>query len=170
MDDSTTTGDFADLLEANRRYAATADVAGFDGIARAGVAMVTCMDSRIDPLAMLGLSHGDAKILRTPGGHVTPDTVVGCVLGVHLLGVQRIMVVPHTRCAMASGTDEEILDRVRQASGLEPEGFVPGADPDQLGRLRADLQLLREHPLLAGRATVAGFLYDVDSGLLTEVA
>ena len=97
-------GEFDDLLTANRRYASTFDEGGFDGIAHAGVLVITCMDSRIEPLAMLGLKLGDAKILRTPGGRVTPDALVGCILGVHLLHVERIMVIPHTRCAVAAGT------------------------------------------------------------------
>ena len=90
---------------------------GFDGIAHAGVAMVTCMDSRIEPLEMIGLRVGDAKILRTPGGRVTPDALVGCVLGVHLLGVKRILVVPHSRCAMASGEDSDVVARVLASTG-----------------------------------------------------
>ena len=93
---------FEDLLAANRTYAETFALSGFDGVAHAGVAVVTCMDSRIDPLGMLGLTPGDAKIFRNPGGRVTAAALEALVLGVHLLNVQRILVVPHTRCAMAS--------------------------------------------------------------------
>ena len=75
--------------------------------------MVTCMDSRIEPLEMIGLEVGDAKIIRTPGGRLTQDALIGCILGVHLLGVNRILVVPHTRCAMASGDDADIVARPR---------------------------------------------------------
>ena len=85
-----------------------ADDHHFDGMARAGVLMLTCMDSRIEPLGMIGLEIGDAKILRTPGAHLTPDALIGCILGVHALNVNRIMVVTHTRCAMASDTDHII--------------------------------------------------------------
>ena len=94
--------DFDDLLAANAEYASRFDGGNFDGVAHAGVAIVTCMDSRIDPLNMLGLDHGDAKIFRNPGGRVTPQALEALVLGVHLLNVRRILVVPHTRCAMAS--------------------------------------------------------------------
>ena len=87
-----------------RRTPTTFDLGGFDGVAHAGVAIVTCMDSRIDPLRMLGLQPGDAKIFRNPGGRVTPQALEALVLGVHLLDVDRILVVPHTRCAMASST------------------------------------------------------------------
>ena len=98
------TDPFADLLDANARYAESFDLAGFDGIAHAGVAVVTCMDSRIDPLGLLGLRPGDAKILRNPGGRVNEQALKALVLGVNLLGVERILVVPHTRCAMASAS------------------------------------------------------------------
>ena len=79
--------DFEDLLAANRTYAHTHDLAGFDGIAHAGIAVVTCMDSRIDPLGMLGLKPGDAKIFRNPGGRVTSNALEALVLAVHLYPV-----------------------------------------------------------------------------------
>ena len=94
--------DFADLLAANQRYAAANQILGFDGVAHAGVAVVTCMDSRIEPLQMLGLRAGDAKIFRNPGGRVTSNALEALVLSVHLLNVNRILIVPHTRCAMAA--------------------------------------------------------------------
>ena len=160
--------DFEDLLTVNLRYAASAPK-NFDGIAHAGIAVVTCMDSRLQPLEMLGLFVGEAKILRTPGGHVTPDAVVGCVLGVNLLEVNRILVISHSRCAMASGDDDEIRARVAKASGRDASVLIPDADPDQAGRLRRDVETLAQHPLISGRAVVGGFHYDVDTGLLVQV-
>lgn len=162
-------GAFEDLLKANDAYAENFSEGGFDGVAKAGVAMITCMDSRIEPLGMLGLKLGDAKILRTPGGRVTPDALVGCILGVHLLGVERIMVVPHTRCAMASGTDAEIADKIVETTRTDLRGMTIGANPDQQVTLDFDVRLLRQHPALVGRATVGGFIYDVDSGKLQQV-
>ena len=96
------TDSFDDLLAANREYASTHELSGFDGIAHAGVAVVTCMDSRIDPLRLVGLKPGDAKIFRNPGGRVTDAALEALVLGVHLLGVKRILIIPHTRCATPS--------------------------------------------------------------------
>jgi len=160
--------DFDDLLAANARYAADFSDGGFDGKAHAGVCVVTCMDSRIEPLAMLGLKLGDAKILRTPGGRITPDALVGCILAVHLLNAERIMVVPHTRCAMGSGDDAAIAAKVQEATGVDVRGMVLGSTPDQEAGLRYDVNLLRTHPLIAGRATVGGFIYDVDTGALTQ--
>ena len=162
------TGDFDDLLAANERYATQAP-RGFDGIAHAGIAVVTCMDSRLQPLEMLGLFLGEAKILRTPGGRVTPDALIGCVLGAHLLHVDRILVIAHTRCAMASGSDAQIRERILNATGADLGDLTIGATTDQEGALAEDVQLLRAHPVLAGRVAVGGFLYDVDSGLLRQL-
>jgi carbonic anhydrase len=111
---------FDDLLAANRHYAKTDfGTGGFDGIAHAGVAIVTCMDSRIDPLRLLGLEPGDAKIFRNPGGRVNANALEALVLGVHLLGVERILIVPHTRCAMASNSESELRERVGQSAGQD---------------------------------------------------
>lgn len=162
-------GDFDDLLASNRDYSSAFTESGFDGIAHAGVAVITCMDSRIEPLAMLGLKLGDAKILRTPGGRVTPDATVGCIMGVHLLEVDRIMVIPHTRCAAASGTDREIAEKILEKTSVDVRGMTLGANPDQDLTLDFDVRFLRAHPLIKGRASVGGFIYDVDSGLLTQV-
>lgn len=160
---------FEDLLEANRAYAAATDVSGFDGIAKAGVAVVTCMDSRIEPLRMIGLGLGDAKIFRNPGGRVTAPAHEALILAVHLLNVTRILIVPHTRCAMSSSTEQELRDRISASSGTSAawQGFH--VVTDQVAALRADLAAVRSHPLIAGRAIVGGFIYDVDTGLLRPV-
>ena len=160
--------DFSDLLAANRDFAASADLGGFDGIAKSGVAIVTCMDSRIEPLKMLGLSHGDAKIFRNPGGRVTPQALEALVLGVHLLNVQRVLVVPHTRCAMASASEEELRVKVGESAGTDASWQSFGVVTDQLDQLRQDVAKVRTHPLIGERAKVGGFLYDVDTGLLTQ--
>ena len=160
---------FDDLLAANERFAADFDLAGFDGVARAGVAMVTCMDSRIDPLRMVGLRPGDAKIFRNPGGRVTPQALEALVLGVHVLGVERILVIPHTRCAMASSTERELRARVGESAGVDASWQRFGVIHDQVDALRQDVAAVRTHPLIGDRALVGGFLYDVDTGRLKQV-
>lgn len=159
---------FDDLLAANRRYAETAP-RGLEGVARAGVAIVTCMDSRLDPLPMLGLELGDAKVIRTPGAHVTRDALNGCILAVNLLKANRVLVIAHTKCAMASCDDDEMRERVAVASGRNADNLSVGADPNQIDHLRDDVARLRNHRLIADRAEVAGFLYDVDTALLRPV-
>jgi len=161
---------FEDLLAANRDYAETFELGGFDGVAHAGVAMVTCMDSRIDPLRMVGLRPGDAKIFRNPGGRVTPQALEALVLGVHLLNVHRILVVPHTRCAMASATLAELRERVGESAGQDASWQSFGVVTDQKAALAEDVRSVRSHPLIPDTVAVGGFLYDVDTGLLDPVA
>ena len=162
------TDPFEDLLAANRRFAETFALSGFDGVAHRGVALVTCMDSRIDPLGMLGLAPGDAKIFRNPGGRVTQAALEALVLGVHLLNVRRILVVPHTRCAMASATLEELRERVGRSAGQDASWQTFGVVEDQESALEDDVRIVRAHPLIPESVEVGGFLYDVDTGLLSR--
>jgi carbonic anhydrase len=163
------TDPFADLLEANERYAETFELAGFDGVAHAGVAVVTCMDSRIDPLGMVGLRPGDAKMFRNPGGRVTDQALKALVLGANLLNVRRILVVPHTRCAMASASEADLRERVTTASGRDASWETFGAVEDQEAALRDDVARVRAHPLIPDSVAVGGFLYDVDTGRLKRL-
>jgi carbonic anhydrase len=161
---------FDDLLEANRKFADTFTLKGFDGVAHAGVAIVTCMDSRIDPLGMLGLHPGDAKIFRNPGGRVTEQALEALVLGAHLLNVNRILVIPHTKCAMASSTLEELRRRVGHSAGQDASWQTFGVVSDQEAALADDVRKVRSHPLIPDSVEVGGFLYDVDTGLLDRRA
>ena len=160
---------FDDLLAANREFAASFDLSGFDGVAHAGIAIITCMDSRIDPLGMLGLKPGDAKIFRNPGGRVTPQALEALVLGVHLLRVERILVIPHTRCAMASASLEEVRERVGESAGQDVSWQHFGMVEDQVAALRDDVHVVQSHPLIPDSVAVGGFRYDVDTGLLERL-
>ncbi len=127
------------------------------------------MDSRIDPLGMLGLRPGDAKILRNPGGRVTDQALGALVLGVNLLGVDRVLVIPHTRCAMATATESQLREQISEASGQDASGETVGAVEDQVAALREDVARVRAHPLIAASVAVGGFLYDVDTGRLSQL-
>jgi carbonic anhydrase len=162
-------GPFDDLLSANRAYRATFSHGGFDGEARAGVAIVTCMDSRIEPLGMVGLGPGDAKIFRNPGGRVTPQALTAIVLGVHLLKVERVLVIPHTRCAMACPDEKVLQDRLSESAGTDCSWLPLGTVPDQEKALREDVHTVRTHPLVPQRVHVGGFMYDVDTGELRHI-
>ena len=169
-DSSTRATGFDDLIAANQRYAETEfTTGGFDGIAHAGVAIVTCMDSRIDPLRLVGLKPGDAKIFRNPGGRVTLNALEALVLGVHLLGVERVLIVPHTRCAMASSSEQELRERVGASAGQDASWQGFHVVTDQRTALAADVAAVRSHPLIPDTVKVGGFLYDVDSGLLEQL-
>ncbi len=160
---------FNDLLEANRAYARTFGLKGFDGVARAGVAVVTCMDSRIDPLGMLGLRPGDAKIFRNPGGRVTDQALEALVLGVHLLGVRRILVIPHTRCAMAKSTEAELHQQIGASAGMDATWQRFHVIEDPVAALTEDVARVRTHPLIPENIEVGGFIYDVGTGLVEQV-
>lgn len=159
---------FEDLLNANREFATDFAFGGFDGIAKAGVAIVTCMDSRIDPLRMIGLQAGDAKIFRNPGGRVTEAALEAIVLGVHLLNVDRVLVVPHTRCAVASNTEEVLRERVAESAGTDVTWQRFHVIEDQVATLGLDVHRVRSHPLVPDSVQVGGFVYDVDTGLLEQ--
>jgi carbonic anhydrase len=160
---------FDDLLAANQTFAAGFTLSGFDGLARAGVAMVTCMDSRIDPLGMIGLQPGDAKILRNPGGRVTASVLIALVVAANLLEVERILIVEHTRCAMASATEHELKVRLSDAAGVDASWLTVDVITDQAATIAADVAKVRAHPLIRSSVEIGGFLYDVDTGLLTTV-
>jgi len=162
-------GAFDDVLAANDAYASTFIDTGKPGQAARGLAVVTCMDSRIDPLSMLGLEKGDAKILRNAGGRVTDDVLRTLVLATHLLGVERVMVVEHTECKMASATDAEVHAAILESSGVDTRSLEFRTMSDQLATLREDVQRVRSSPYLPQGTTAAGFLYDVRSGRLSEV-
>lgn len=162
-------GPFDDLIAANKAFADDFDLGGFDGIAHAGVAIVTCMDSRIDPLRMVGLSHGDAKIFRNPGGRVTDAALEALVLGAHLLGVKRVLIAPHTRCAMASASEAELRERVSASSGQDAIWQRFHVVDDQRRALAEDVARVNSHPLIPDDVHVAGFLFDVDTGLLNRI-
>src|SRR3954469_1842902 len=127
---------FDDLLDANKRYRAEFHDSGIAGSAAKGIAVLTCIDSRIDPLALLGLQVGDAKIIRNAGARVTDDALRSLVLAVNLLGVNRICVVAHTECAMVGTTDEALRERIGELSGADAGEWEFLSSTDQLASLR----------------------------------
>ena len=158
------TRDFADLLAANEAYAARFTSADLPGHASRGLAVVTCMDARIEPLPMLGLSAGDATVLRNAGGRVTDDVLRTLVLATHLLGVDRVVVVQHTDCRMAKVTDEQAHAAILEASGTDTRSLEFHTIPDQLLTLERDVQRIRSSPYLPADLAVVGCVYDVTSG------
>lgn len=157
---------FDDLLAANQRYRSEFRDSGLQGVAARGLAVLTCIDSRIDPLAMLGLEPGDAKIIRNAGARVTGDALRSLVLAVNLLGVERVCVVQHTGCAMAGATNEQMRARIEEQRGVDASGWEFLPMRDQVVALHDDLELIRACPLLPSDLVVGGFVYDVHTGEL----
>lgn len=163
-----------DLLQANRASAAKAVEHGLvrplDG--RAELAIVTCMDARINPHDVFDLRVGDSVVLRNPGGQVDESMLTALALAVRVLGVRTILVMQHTKCAMAS--PEQVLRNALIDGGVSPESArqldLPVLD-DQQARLRHDVDLLRSAPVLAGSGvTVHGLVLDVDTGVVRRLA
>ncbi|MEU8249998.1 carbonic anhydrase [Nonomuraea sp. NPDC048916] len=160
---------FDDLLAANADYAKTFGNSDLTGRAARGLAVVTCMDSRIDPLGLLGLRAGDAKILRNAGARVTDDVLRTLILAVYLLGVERVLVMPHTDCGMAKVTDSDVHDLTLQ-HGIDTRSLEFHTVPDQDAALLHDLMRIRTTPFLPDDLPVGGAIYDVRTGRLLPVA
>lgn len=157
---------FDDLYAANATFAKKFGNSGLTGRAARGLAVVTCMDSRIDPLGLLGLNPGDAKILRNAGARVTDDVLRTLVLAVYVLGVDRVLVMPHTDCGMSKVTDPDV-HALTQERGVDTRSLEFHTVPDQNEALRHDLTRIRSTPFLPQDMPVAGAIYDVHTGRLT---
>ncbi len=157
---------FSDVLVANAQFASGFQGLGLSGRAAKGLAVITCMDSRINPLPILGMSAGDVKILRNAGARVTEDVLRTLVLACYLLDVDRVLVMPHTRCAMASKAEDEIHDQIRDQFGVDTYSIEFATVTDQQAALRRDIRRIRSFPLLPRDLVVAGAVYDVDTGAL----
>jgi carbonic anhydrase len=159
---------FDDVLAANEAYAREFRLQALEPVAAQGLAVLTCMDSRIEPLAMLGLQPGDAKILRNAGARVTDDVLRTLVLASYLLGVDRAMIVAHTKCRMAAGDEEDVHEALAAAGGPDTRSLAFLVSDDQEATVCEDVQRVRSWPYLT-RLEVGGFLYDVDTGRLKRL-
>lgn len=149
------------MLEANRGYAAAR--ANLDS-AKPGrrLAVVTCMDARIDVFAVLGLHLGDAHVIRNAGGRVTEDVLRSLALSVHVLGVNTVVLMQHTKCGVSGVSDATL----RELTGADLD-FC--SFDDHAAALREDLCVLTETPYLGPMETIAGMVYDVETGTLDDV-
>ena len=159
---------FDDVLAANERYAAGYRYAELSGRAGRGLAVLTCIDSRIEPLAMLGLVPGDAKILRNPGARVEDVVLATWVLCRWLLGVERVMLVAHTDCRMSANDPGELHDAILQAGGPDTRDLPFAVGPSPAETSRGDVARIRGYERLAG-IEAGAFVYDVATGRLERV-
>lgn len=157
---------FSDVLQANQKFAQSFEDQKLSGSARKELAIVTCMDSRINPLAVVGMQPGDVKILRNAGARVTDDVLRTLVLATWLLNVNRILVIPHTECKMASGTEEQVHQAIFETSGIDTRSIEIRTVVDQKAALATDLQRIKSFHLLPKTVVVGGAIYDVHTGIL----
>lgn len=160
---------FADVISSNEQYAENFTDQHLTGVAAKGLAIITCMDSRISPLQILGMNPGDVKILRNAGARVTDDVLRTLVLATFLLGVNRVLIMPHTECKMASATEPQIHAEILKEFGVDTRSVEIRTVTDPFEALRTDIKRVRTYPLLAPGTTVAGATYDVHTGKLHPV-
>jgi carbonic anhydrase len=133
-----------------------------------GLAVVACMDSRIDLASLLGLQVGEAHVIRNAGGIVTDDVLRSLLLSQSLLGTREVLVIQHTGCGL-HGDEDVLRERVRAVTGKEPP-WPLGAFPDVDASVRAQLAILRATPQLVAGDAARGFVYEVETGRLREVS
>ena len=159
---------FAELLDANATYAEAFTLGDLPVPPRRKLVVVTCMDTRIDPLAVLGLPPGDAHILRNAGGRVSDDVLRSLLVSTHLLGARNVVVMHHTDCGMAKvdrNAVRELLSDIDEEDWRELD-LLTIDDREQA--LRDDVERVRTSPLLP-QVAVVGWVYDVSTGRVTEV-
>ncbi len=161
-----------DLILANRRYAESFSHGDLPRRPALHVAVLTCLDARINPLRALGLEPGDANVIRNAGGRAA-DALRSLAVACGILGVREIVVIHHTDCGLCAVTNGDVHATLAEALGPNAAAaaaaidFLPFADVDQ--SVRDDLALIQASPLVPSDIPVRGFVYDVTTGLLREV-
>jgi carbonic anhydrase len=157
-----------ELLENARRYAAGFDKGDLPLPPGRGVAVVACMDARLNPYGLLGLSEGDAHVIRNAGGVVTADAIRSLAISQRLLGTREIILIHHTDCGMLTFTDDQFRGQVEADTGIRPE-WAAEAFPDLEADVRQSLARVKASPFISDKSSVRGFVYDVSTGELREV-
>jgi carbonic anhydrase len=158
-----------DTLRANQRYAAEFDRGELQLPPARRLAVVVCMDARIDPARALGLAEGDAHVIRNAGGRIS-EALRSLAISQTLLGTEEVAIIHHTDCGMVTFTDETIRAKLRRERKIDADhvAFLPFSDLDQ--SVRDDIAAYRRSPLVRQDVPVRGFVYDVKTGRLREIA
>ena len=158
-----------DVLSANRRYAESFAKADLPMPPGRRLAVVTCMDARIDVHKVLGLEEGDAHVISNAGGVVTDDEIRSLAISQRLLGTEEILLVHHTDCGMLTFTDDEFRRSVQDDVGIKPEWAVEAfTDLDE--DVRQSIARIKASPFIPRKESVRGIVYDVHTGAVREVA
>ncbi|MDQ3694705.1 MAG: carbonic anhydrase [Chloroflexota bacterium] len=157
------------ILEANERYTAGFAKGDLPMPPARRLAVLACMDARLDPAKALGLEEGGAHVIRNAGGRASDDALRSLVISQQLLGTREVIVLHHTDCGMLTFTNDQLSDKLRETFGVDTTGtdFLPFADLEQ--SVRDDVETIRSSPLVPKDIPVRGFVYDVRTGRLREV-
>jgi carbonic anhydrase len=158
-----------ELLRNNEAYAATFDKRDLPLPPAKKVAVLACMDARMDPNAILGLQEGDAHVIRNAGGVVTDDEIRSLAISQRLLGTEEIILIHHTDCGMLTFTDDEFKRAVHDDVGVKPHWAVE-AFPDLEEDVRQSIARIEASPFIPRKDSVRGFVYEVETGRLREVS
>ncbi len=158
-----------ELLKNNEAYAESFDKGDLPMPPGKQIAIVTCMDARLSPYVMLGLSEGDAHVIRNAGGVITDDEIRSLLISQRLLGTQEIMLIQHTDCGMLTFTDDEVKQQIYDDVGIKP-GFALESFSDLDGNVRQSIGRIKASPFVPHKDSVRGFVYEVETGKLREVA
>ena len=156
------------LIANNRAFADRVDRGHLDVRPSLRLAIVTCMDSRLDVFATLGLRDGQAHILRNAGGVITDDVIRSLAISQRLLGTEEVALIHHTDCGLELITDDGFRAELQEATGMAPS-FAIESFTDVDAAVRQSIARVRHSPFLLHRDRVRGFVYDVDTGLLREI-
>src|SRR3984893_12016223 len=157
-----------DLLANNDAYAASFDMAGLPLPPGKKVAIVACMDARLNVYGALGLQEGDAHVIRNAGGVVTDDEIRSLAISQRLLGTEEIILIHHTGCGMLTFTDDEFKASIQQEVGIKPE-WAAEAFGDLDEDVRQSIARIKASPFIPRKDAVRGFVYEVETGRLREV-
>jgi carbonic anhydrase len=157
-----------DLLANNQAYSERFDKGDLPLPPGRKIAVLACMDARLDPARVLGLEEGDAHVIRNAGGVVGEDAIRSLAISQHLLGTEEIILIHHTDCGMLTFSDEQFAAQLRDQTGEEPD-WDAGAFADLDIDVRDSLRRIRESPFIPHK-NVRGFIYEVESGRLREVS
>ena len=168
VDPADRTAEFDRILAENRRYVEAFDRSALTAAPLSGLAVIACMDARLDVEEALGLRTGDAHIIRNAGGLATDDAIRSVVVSQELLGTDEVVVIGHTECGLQGRADADIHRRLVERTGREvPLTF--GTFSDVTESVRAQVERLRAHPWIRP-VPIHGLVFDVGTGQLTEVA
>jgi carbonic anhydrase len=157
-----------ELLANNEKYAASFDNGDLPLPPGKKVAIVACMDARLNPYGALGLQEGDAHVIRNAGGVVTDDEIRSLAISQRLLGTEEIILIHHTDCGMLTFTDDDFKRQVQEDTGIKPE-WAAEAFPDVDEDVRQSLARINASPFIPKKDSVRGFVYEVETGRLREV-
>ena len=157
-----------ELLENNARYAESFEKGDLPLPPARGLAVVACMDARLDTHKLLGLDEGDAHVIRNAGGVVSDDAIRSLVISQRLLGTREIVIIQHTDCGMLTFRDDDVKDAIEADTGLRPS-FALEAFGDLEENIRQSIRRVKANPFIPVKDSVRGFVYDCATGRLNEV-